>query len=186
MADKRAARRAHWILAASLVITTAAGCGGTSSASKPTDLTIACATPAACQAAMSTRHQGSVMLPEAPNMDFVRGWTPTYAKDPTLGGAVYNDTSEGRTISFLAATFSPWANKYGCRSLLGTVVSTPKGLSVCFREPKQGVETITIIDTIYEHDGVFYQMHMDDHRPASPAMSAEDRAWMLDLIDSYR
>lgn len=135
---------------------------------------------------MSARHHGSVMLPQAPDMDFVRGWTPSYAKDPTLGGVVYKDTSEGRTISFLAATSSPWANKYGCRSLLGTVVATPKGLSVCLQEAKQGVETITIIDTIYEHDGVFYQMHMDDHRPASVAMSAEDRAWMLDLIDSYR
>jgi hypothetical protein len=145
-----------------------------------------CFTVAGCRDAMTAIHQDGVILPSGPQVTFLRGevFNPRVEKDGGLGWLAYSDSSVGRTFELIVSTSAPWTNQYGCRSLLGSVVRTPGGLSACLESPKPG--EWTIIETVYERAGVFYQMHMDDHRVPSAAVSAEDRAWALDLIDSYR
>jgi hypothetical protein len=188
--------RSRWYLVAGVVLVvgviapTVAGSDRSHRASAD-PATIPCESVQRChQQVQAIDHNADVLLPDLADLVFTDGFVanPHVERGGFLGELDFRDTSDSQTVSYVASKSPQWYGnpgfRAGCESLVGTVSDTPKGRLVCINEPRLGVERITIVDTYYEQDGVFYWVHMDDHRPPTASIWDGDRVWALATVDS--
>lgn len=147
-----------------------------------------CRTAQSCRQAISKLASQMVLLPSAPELEFVSGQSgsPGATTGGWYGSLKYHDTLTGWTVNYIVWSATQEATSTGglspSKCYMLQSFTSPDGRSGCFQD--QAIRWNQLY-TKYPRGGLVYVMNARDPRSPSSAVAAEDQRWAVDLVDSY-